>query len=189
LSSADLVILNGRVAVSSSSYSSSSSAPRSHAIAAKGGRITWIGSSANAPSARRVIDADGLVVLPGVIDVHVHLRDPGSTYKEDVRSGTEAAAAGGVTTVFDMPNNSPPVADIGSLDTKREWTIDPGRFVSKAKFSPFEGFKVRGAVAYTIVRGDVVMDDEGTIDASHRGELQRPSGGGRGRGREKGGPG
>jgi dihydroorotase-like cyclic amidohydrolase len=94
LSSADLVILNGRVAIpSSSSWSSSPSPLRSHAIAAKGGRITWIGSSANAPSAVRVIDADGLVVLPGIIDVHVHFRDPGSTYKEDFRSGTEAAAA------------------------------------------------------------------------------------------------
>jgi dihydroorotase len=78
-------------------------------------------------------------------------------------------------------------ADLTIVDTKKEWTIDPERFVSKAKFSPFEGFEVRGAVAYTIVRGDVVMDDERTIDASHRGELQRPIEGG-GRGRE-GGPG
>jgi dihydroorotase len=65
-------------------------------------------------------------------------------------------------------------ADLTIVDTKKEWAIDPERFVSKARFSPFDGFRVRGAVAFTIVRGDVVMDDEGTIDASHRGEVQSP---------------
>ncbi|HEV2389886.1 MAG TPA: allantoinase AllB [Nitrososphaerales archaeon] len=110
MSSADLVIKGGRVAVSSSL--------RSYAIAAKDGRVTWIGSNSNAPSARRVIDASGLVVLPGVIDVHVHMRDPGATYKEDFRSGTAAAAAGGVTTIFDMPNNTPPTKDADSLRVK-----------------------------------------------------------------------
>jgi dihydroorotase-like cyclic amidohydrolase len=69
LSSADLVIKNGRVAVSSHL--------RACAIAAKGGKVTWIGSNSNAPSAAKVVDASGLLVLPGVIDVHVHMRDPG----------------------------------------------------------------------------------------------------------------
>jgi dihydroorotase len=110
LSSADLVIKNGRVAVSSS-------LPRC-AIAAKAGKVSWIGSNSNAPSAPLVIDALGLIVLPGVIDVHVHMRDPGATYKEDFRSGTAAAAAGGVTTVFDMPNNTPPTGDVGALRLK-----------------------------------------------------------------------
>jgi dihydroorotase len=110
LSSADLVIKNGRVAVSSSL--------RSCAVAAKEGRITWIGANSNAPNADRVIDASGLIVLPGVIDVHVHMRDPGATYKEDFRSGTSAAAAGGVATVFDMPNNIPPTKDVASLRLK-----------------------------------------------------------------------
>jgi len=112
LTSADLVVKNGRVAVSSSL--------RSCAIAVKDGKITWMGSSSNAPSAQRVIDASGLLVLPGVIDVHVHMRDPGATYKEDFRSGTAAAAAGGVTTVFDMPNNSPPTKDVEGLRLKVE---------------------------------------------------------------------
>ncbi len=110
MSSADLVIKNGRVAVSSSL--------RSCAVAAKDGKVTWIGQNSNAPKALRVVDASGFLVLPGVIDVHVHLRDPGATYKEDFRSGTAAAAAGGVTTVFDMPNNTPPTKDVESLRLK-----------------------------------------------------------------------
>jgi dihydroorotase len=65
-----------------------------------------------------VVDASGLLVLPGVIDVHVHMRDPGATYKEDFRSGTAAAAAGGITTVFDMPNNTPPTKDLDALRSK-----------------------------------------------------------------------
>lgn len=58
-------------------------------------------------SADTVIEAVGMTVLPGLIDMHVHLRDPGYTYKEDVLSGCEAAAAGGVTGVACMPNTSP----------------------------------------------------------------------------------
>jgi dihydroorotase len=110
LSSADLVIKNGRVAVSSSLQRC--------AIAAKDGKISWVGSNSNAPNASKVIDASGLIVLPGVIDVHVHMRDPGATYKEDFRSGTAAAAAGGVTTVFDMPNNVPLTKDVEALRLK-----------------------------------------------------------------------
>jgi dihydroorotase len=110
LSSADLVIKNGVVAVSSSL--------RRCAVAAKDGKIVWLGSNSNAPNASKMIDASGLVVLPGVIDVHVHMRDPGATYKEDFRSGTAAAAAGGVTTVFDMPNNTPPTQDVEALRLK-----------------------------------------------------------------------
>ncbi|MEM0965596.1 MAG: dihydroorotase [Verrucomicrobiota bacterium] len=56
----------------------------------------------------RVIDAKGKVVSPGLVDIHVHFREPGQTHKEDVGSGTRAAAAGGFTTVVCMPNTSPP---------------------------------------------------------------------------------
>lgn len=55
------------------------------------------------------IDANGLIVAPGLVDMHVHLRDPGYTYKEDILSGCRAAVAGGVTTVVAMPNTNPPV--------------------------------------------------------------------------------
>lgn len=61
-----------------------------------------------------------LIQLPGLIDPHVHLRDPGSTHKEDWDSGTAAALAGGFTCVLDMPNNSPPVVDAESLAAKRD---------------------------------------------------------------------
>ena len=61
-----------------------------------------------APRRAEIINMKGSVILPGLIDAHVHLRDPGSTYKEDFHSGTRAAAIGGFTTIIDMPNTIPP---------------------------------------------------------------------------------
>lgn len=63
---------------------------------------------AHPPERAEVLDAAGLLVIPGLIDMHVHLREPGYEYKETIRSGTEAAAAGGVTAVACMPNTDPP---------------------------------------------------------------------------------
>lgn len=60
-------------------------------------------------TADRVIDADGLFVIPGALDPHVHFRDPGHPHKEDLHSGSKACAAGGVTGFFDMPNNDPSI--------------------------------------------------------------------------------
>ena len=57
--------------------------------------------------ADRIVDAKGFYVMPGLIDLHVHLRDPGLTYKEDVNTGARAAARGGVTTIVAMPNTKP----------------------------------------------------------------------------------
>src|ERR1700704_1649529 len=68
----------------------------------------------------RVVDARGMYVLPGAIDVHVHSRDPGFPDKEDFGTLTAAAAAGGVTTVLDMPNTLPGVADADLFNAKRE---------------------------------------------------------------------
>ena len=59
--------------------------------------------------AEQVIDAEGCYVMPGLIDLHVHFRDPGQTYKEDIATGSAAAAAGGFTTVCCMPNTTPVV--------------------------------------------------------------------------------
>ncbi len=61
------------------------------------------------------IDAQGLVVAPGLVDIHVHFRDPGQTHKESIRSGTEAAAAGGFTTVVCMPNTKPVCDNAGTI--------------------------------------------------------------------------
>lgn len=61
------------------------------------------------------VDATGLVVAPGLVDNHVHLRDPGQTHKESIRTGTEAAAAGGFTTIVCMPNTSPVCDNAGTI--------------------------------------------------------------------------
>jgi dihydroorotase len=63
----------------------------------------------------RVVDARGLVVAPGLVDIHVHLREPGQTHKENIESGSWAAAAGGVTTMVCMPNTSPPCDNAGTI--------------------------------------------------------------------------
>ncbi len=60
------------------------------------------------------------VKLPGLIDVHVHLREPGAAHKEDYRTGTAAALAGGFTCVLDMPNNTPPITTAETLAAKKQ---------------------------------------------------------------------
>ena len=62
-----------------------------------------------------IVDAEGSYVMPGFIDLHVHLRDPGLTYKEDIRTGSLAAARGGVTTICAMPNTKPVVDSVETL--------------------------------------------------------------------------
>lgn len=76
-------------------------------LAIDGKRIVRVAKESNLPRASEKINLDGLLVLPGVIDAHVHLRDQELFYKEDFYSGTCAAANGGVTLVVDMPNNKP----------------------------------------------------------------------------------
>lgn len=77
------------------------------------GVITEVGGGVSAAGAT-VIDADGLIALPGLVDLHTHLREPGYEASETIRTGSRAAAAGGFTTVFAMPNTSP-VADTAGV--------------------------------------------------------------------------
>ena len=85
----------------------------------EGGRVARLEPWAQ-PNGPEVVDAGGLWVLPGAIDAHVHGRDPGFPAKEDFGTLTAAAAAGGVTTVLDMPNTLPGVADGAVFQAKRE---------------------------------------------------------------------
>ena len=91
--------------------------PREVDVHVADGVITSL-SSDTPPEGTRTVDARGTYVLPGAIDVHVHSRDPGFPQKEDFGTLTEAAAAGGVTTVIDMPNTVPAVDAAGVLESK-----------------------------------------------------------------------
>ena len=76
-------------------------------ILVEGERIARVGANLTSDAQTRQIDASGLCAAPGFIDIHVHLRDPGLTHKEDILTGCKAAAAGGVTSVCCMPNTKP----------------------------------------------------------------------------------
>jgi dihydroorotase len=75
------------------------------------GRVEVVGRDIGNPDDATIIDATGLVVAPGFIDLHVHLREPGQEHKETIATGARAAAAGGFTAVCAMPNTDPPVDD------------------------------------------------------------------------------
>jgi dihydroorotase len=107
---ADLVIRSGKVVSPDSIIEAS--------VAIKDGRVIAVGDDAVMPQATETLDARGFHVLPGAIDDHVHFRDPGYPHKEDFASGTAAAAFGGVTTVFDMPNTIPPTGTPDILAAK-----------------------------------------------------------------------
>ena len=84
------------------------------------GRIERVSAEAGAGvEAEQVLDASGLVVAPGFVDLHVHLREPGQEHKETIASGTRAAAAGGFTTVCAMPNTEPPMDTAGLVEATR----------------------------------------------------------------------
>ncbi|MGQ9719308.1 MAG: dihydroorotase [Nitrososphaerales archaeon] len=81
-------------------------------------RIAKLGKDSSLPRAERELDVGGRLVLPGLIDVHCHLRDFELSYKEDFSSGTASAVTGGFTTLLDMPNTKPPTTTPESIRTK-----------------------------------------------------------------------
>jgi dihydroorotase (multifunctional complex type) len=132
------------------------------------GQIVAVGPDIVAPPGAKVVNAGGLLVLPGLIDAHVHLREPGAEHKEDLTSGTRAALAGGVTTVLAMPNTSPPVSDAASLAevialAERKAVCDFGFFVGATPENASEAALLKRAVGLKMYMGSstgsLLVDD------------------------------
>ena len=87
--------------------------------------------------------------LPGLIDPHVHMREPGGTHKEDWDTGTCAALAGGFTQVLAMPNTKPPVFDLASLNT----ALDAARLKARCDYAQFIGAEGKQAIGHAQHRG------------------------------------
>ncbi|MDB6016618.1 MAG: pyrC [Pedosphaera sp.] len=126
------------------------------------GKIAAVGpdAGAKAPSDVERVDVSGLVVCPGLIDLHVHLREPGQSAKETIATGTAAAARGGFTSIVCMPNTSPPIDNPGTVALIREKAAREGLvnvFVTGAitkdiageELAPIGSLKQAGVVAIT----------------------------------------
>ena len=107
-------------------------------VLVENGVIKEVGANLKAPAGAETIDATGKYVVPGLVDMHVHLRDPGLEYKEDIVSGTRAAAAGGFTSVCCMPNTKP------VIDNKAVATY----VINKAKTEGFANVFPVGSITY-----------------------------------------
>ena len=144
-------------------------------IGVRDGRIAMIGTAGTA-TANEVIDAKGLHVLPGLIDPHVHLRDPGDASIESIPTGTKAAVLGGLTAVFDMPNTSPAIVNAETLAWKqgyaaREAWCDMGIYVggTKTNIAELGGLEVGAGVCAIKVfagssTGDLMVEDDAHLE-------------------------
>jgi dihydroorotase (multifunctional complex type) len=146
-------------------------------VAIKDGRVAAVGEGTT-PSAPKYLSANGKLVLPGLIDIHIHFRDPGFTYKEDFLSGSSAAAFGGVTTVVDMPNTEGWV--VSPEDLRRKLDILRGRsFVDYGLYAllkdsepHIKGLKELGVAGLKWLIGyDVTADDNFSVRPSSNVEL------------------
>jgi dihydroorotase len=124
------------------------------------GRISAVGNNLPAPKQAEHFDARGKIVCPGLIDLHVHLREPGQTAKENLATGTAAAARGGFTSVVCMPNTSPAIDTAGTVALIRERAAREGvvnvfvagaitKNIAGEELSPIGGLKRAGIVAIT----------------------------------------
>jgi dihydroorotase len=115
----DILILNGRV------VDPASGVDAKRDVLLRDGRIAAVEVPGRLKDvkAKETVDAAGMVVAPGLVDIHVHLREPGQTYKESITTGTAAAAAGGFTSVVAMPNTVPVNDSVAGL----EWMLDASR--------------------------------------------------------------
>jgi dihydroorotase (multifunctional complex type) len=148
-------------------------------IAIEDGTIKKIGRETQMPNADERLNLRNLLVLPGLIDVHVHLRDEGKAYKEDFHSGTAGAAAGGFTTVLDMPNNEPVTMSAETLKNRmriaeRRVLVNVGfRSEFPTDLNRIKGIAAEGAVGFKFFMGSQiggvnVNDDEALHEAFTR---------------------
>jgi dihydroorotase len=147
-------------------------------LAVNRGKIFKIGKESSMPKADRKLDMKGLLALPGLIDAHVHLRDEGKAYKEDFYSGTAAAAAGGIATVLDMPNNNPVTMSAETLRNRMNIAKDR-ILVNVGFYSEFpanlqEVVRIvrEGAVAFKLFMAEQVgglnIDDDNTLSEAFK---------------------
>ncbi|HVU08066.1 MAG TPA: dihydroorotase [Verrucomicrobiae bacterium] len=124
------------------------------------GKISAIGKNLSAPTHAEKFDATGKIVCPGLIDLHVHLREPGQTAKETIATGTAAAARGGFTSVVCMPNTSPTIDNSATVALIRERAASEGvvnvfvtgaitKNIAGEELAPIGGLKKAGVVAIT----------------------------------------
>ena len=129
-------------------------------IAITGELIAAIAAPGTLGEAREVVDVTGHHLIPGGIDMHVHFREPGYTHKEDWGTGTQAAAMGGVTTVFEMPNTHPPTRSVTELrqkqDCARKACVDFGLYglLAEDNIDEIPGLIAAGANAFKCFMGN-----------------------------------
>jgi dihydroorotase len=127
------------------------------------GKIASAGSTAPAGKADRVIDAKGCYVVPGLIDIHVHLREPGDEEEENIGTGSAAAVAGGFATICCMPNTKPPLDNEGQV----EFVLREAERVSLANIYPVGAItkgrqgKELAEMALMRQRGAIAFSDDG----------------------------
>ncbi len=137
-------------------------------ISVENGKITQIGPSLGPPPGARVIDAEGLLVTPGLIDPHVHLREPGGTHKETIETGSQAGVAGGFTTLCCMPNTSPALDTPEMLDVVRLRASERAlcRVFPVAAATQGRKGEALGEIELCAEAGAVAFSDDGDVIAS-----------------------